>query len=364
MLYLDIFSKDYVDRTPFTGITHNRDIDYIKRLYTFNRDAIASYYQERNFSVKNTHLISRMIEHFPTYLSSDVYSYLESVENTLTYLGKHFKLTSDIEKGVMHPPYFFGNDGDEVVFAGFGRFDAIDLAKNWKTAECLKVLKHPRYDSKLLLPLGRDDGANSGVSAVYIDLAKLAVKYREFMRSNAVVDENKVVHSKNNFVLKYVLSTSMSDVIDHTLYNKVVEQFYNRDTSSVPTKKHPFKIFEPTLQLNRYVENTLDYITSKSMDFVQMLRHIELVFHENASTLMCLPEFYGSRQLMPAVVASRLDTMIFLMDACKSKDMNRKHLSDWKLFATRLNASSSLSNFYPYEVEKDIKEKLQQLMQS
>lgn len=364
MLYLDIFSKDYVDRVPFTGITNNRDIDYIRRLYIFNRDAIAAYYQERNFSVKNTHLISRMIEHFPTYLNSDVYSYLESVEGSLLYLGKHFKLSSDIEKGVMHPPYFFGNEGDEIILAGFGRFDAIDLARNWKTASCLSILKHPRVDSKLLIPLGRDDGAKSGVSSIYIDIAKLAIKYREFMRANADLGEGGILLNKNNFVIKYVLPTCMSDVIDHTLYNKVVEGFYKTSTEVVPTKKHPFKIFEPSLQLSRYVQNTLDIITSKPMDFVQMLRHIQLVFAQDASKLMYLPEFYGSRQLMPAIVASRLDTMVFLMDACKSKDMNRKYLTDWKLFATRLNSNSSLSDFYPYEVEKDIKEKLQRLMQS
>ena len=45
MLYLDIFNKDYVDKTPFTGTINNLDIDYITRLYVFNKDAIQSYYQ-------------------------------------------------------------------------------------------------------------------------------------------------------------------------------------------------------------------------------------------------------------------------------------------------------------------------------
>ena len=361
MLYLDIFNKDYVDKTPFTGTINNRDIDYITRLYVFNKDAIQSYYQERNFSVKNTHLISRMIEHFPTYLNTDVYSYLEAVENKITYLGKHFKLTSDIEKGVLHPAYFFGNEGDEVIFGGYEHFDAIAMSRNWKTASCIKILKHPRNDDKLLLPLGRDDGNRSGISSIFIDLAKLAIKYREFLRENSLAVEDKLVLSKNNFVLKYVLSSCMSDVIDHTLLNKVIDGFYGV-TPTYPTKKHPFKIYEPSVQFQRYTSGTLDMISSKPMDYLQILRHIKTVFSGDASKLLCLPEFYGSRQMMPAVILSRIDVMLFLLDVGKSKDMNRKYINDWKLLAKRLLSGSSLDNFFTYELEKDLRDKLERLI--
>jgi hypothetical protein len=361
MLYLDLFNQAYVERTPFGGVTHNRDIDYLKRLYTFNQDAIQSYYQGRNFSVKNTHLISRMVEHFPTYLNTDVYSYLESVQNKLTYLGKHFKLTSEIERGVLHPPYFFGNDGDEVVFGGYDHFDAIAFARNWKNEPCLRVLKHPRDDDKLLLPLGTNDGARSGVSCVYVDLAKLAVKYREFIREGSLATEDKLVLSKNHFVMKYVLAGTMRDVIDHTLLNKVVGRFYNV-TPTHPSKRHPFKIYEPSTQLERYVDNTVDMISSKPMDFMQILRHIQLVFHRNSADLLSLPDFYGSRQMMPALVVSRLDHMVFLLDVAKSKQMNKHYINDWQRLAQRVLADNSLGSFFTYEIERDIQEKLRRII--
>lgn len=357
MLYLDIFKKDYVDKTPFTGITHNRDIDYLRRLYVFNKDSIEAYYQQRNFSVKNTNLISRIVEHFPVYLEKDVYSYLESVDNKITYLGKHFRLTSDIEKGVLHPPYFFGNEGDEVIFAGVEHFDAIAVSTQWRTASCIKILKHPRNDDKFLLPLGRNDGNQNGISSIFIDLGKLAVKYREFIKDNYNKSEEQIVLNKNHFVMKYVLGTSMKDVIDHTLLNKVMDSFYDRPVVE-PTKRHPFKIYEPTTQIQRYVQNTLDVISSKPMDFVQILRHIKTVFSEDASVLLCLPDFYGTRQVQPAVIVSRIDYMIFLLDVCKSKEVNRHYINDWKRLADRILSDNSLGNFFTYEIEKDIKEKL------
>lgn len=363
MLYLDIFNKDYVQRTPFGTVTHPRDIDYLKRTYVFNKDSIEAYYQERNFSVKNTNLISRMVEHFPSYLGSDVYHYLEMAENRLTYLGKHFRLTSDIEKGVLHPPYFFGNSGDEVIFAGYEHFDAIAASKRWKQEPCIRILYHPRNDTRLLLPLGRDDGSRSGVGSIFIDLAKLAVKYREFMRENSLKSDEEILLNKNNFVIKYVLSTCMPDIIDHTLLNKVMDKFYARDTVE-PSRKHPFKLMDPSTQMQRYVENTLDILISKPMDFIQILRHIKLVFSTDASSLLCLPDFYGNRQVLPAVLASRLDHMVFLLEVCKSKDMNKHYINDWKRLAKRVLSDNSLGSFFTYDIELDMKEKLRRVSES
>ena len=102
MLELDIFNKSYIDRTPITGVVVPSDLNYLRRLYVFNKDSIQNYYQERNFSVKNTHILSRLLEHFPSYLQYDSYRYLEYASDKTKYLAKHLKFTSDLEKGVVH----------------------------------------------------------------------------------------------------------------------------------------------------------------------------------------------------------------------------------------------------------------------
>lgn len=358
MQYLDIFNLEYVQKTPKTGIITSRDIDYIKRLYTFNKDSIVKYYQDRNFAVKNTNIISRILEHFPVYLSYDVYRYLEFVDNKLTYLAKHFKFTSDIEKGTLHPPYFFGNNGYDIILSGSEYFNAIQYSKDWKDESCITILKHPRNDNRFLLPLGKNDGNKSGLSSIYIDVPKLAIKYREFVREQiANIDEDKIALNKNNFVIKYVLNTCMDSVIDHTLLNKVMDRFYGIDTIE-PDMKHRFKIYEPNTQVNRYVDDVLTYITSKDLDFVNLLRHIKLVFKEDASELLVLPEIYGSRQIQPAILGSRIDYMLFMLDVCKNKDKNKHYINDWKRYATRLENDSNISTFYDGELEKELKEKL------
>ena len=359
MQYLEIFDKAYLKGTARTGVSQPRDVDYLRRQYVFNKDAITAYYHSRNFAVKNTNILSRLIEHFPLYFGLDVYAYLETVDRKLVYLAKHFKFTSDMEKGVYHPPYFFGNDGGELIFCGYNSFDAMSFVRNWKNERCIEVLTHPRNDTSLLLPLGTDDGNVGGFSAVYVDVPKLALMYREFIREQSR-DDSETAATKNHFVIKYVLPGMMPDIIDHTLLNRVMDKFYGVDYTE-PNKKYPFRIFHPNTQLDRYVADTLHNITSKPMTFVEMLRHVKLVFREDASELLTLPDFYGTRQVKPAITATRLDYMVFLLDACKSKTDNHGFINDWKKYSERLLKDHGLNNFFDYETEQDLMKKLNRI---
>lgn len=354
MIYLDIFDNGYINRTPQAGISQQRDIDYIRRLYIFNRDAIYDYYQGRNFSVKNTNIISRIIEHLPPHLGYDTHRYLEYVDSKLVYLAKHFKFTNDLEEGVLHPPYFFGNDGEEILFAGYENFNVTEFVSSWKSAPCVFALHHHRNDNRFLLPLGSDDGNLGGLSSLYVDIPKLAVKWREFVRMQLGAD---IQLSKNHFVTKYVLNTCMDSVIDHTLLNKVMDRFYGRQVVE-PAKKHRFKIFEPSTQVDRYVEDTIDMLQSKSLDFVAMLRHIKLVFHEDAAKLLVLPDFGATRQSKAALLSTRIDHMCFLIDIAKNKDLSRQHLNDWKRLCQRLQRDNRIDQFFSYETAQAFKEKL------
>ena len=362
MLYLDIFDKGYVQRTPRTGVTYARSLDYVRRMQRYNYDAILHYYSQRNFAVKNTHLISRMLEHLSTYPERDVYRYLDAHEERLVYLAKHFLLSSDRERGVLHPPFFFGNAGVESLIAGNESFDAIAFERQWKTQPCLFTLTHPRDDTKALLALGNDNGGVGGYASVYVDLGRLAVKWRQFHLEQMQRKDDGVVLNKNHFVMKYVLPSMMDTVLDHTLLNQVMGHFYGHSPSTV-RKRHPFKIYEPDTQLHQYLEHTVHALRSKPMDFVQMLRHIPLVFHEDASQLLALPPLAGSRQVMPAVIASRIRYMVFLIDISADLQLNRHYLNDWKRLAQRLRADHTLESYLDYAEWKRVHAGLDKIAQ-
>lgn len=360
MLELDIFNKSYIDRTPISGVVVPSDLNYLRRLYVFNKDSIQNYYQERNFSVKNTHILSRLLEHFPSYLQYDSYRYLDYASDKTKYLAKHFKFTSDLEKGVVHPSYFFGNEGEEIIISTYDNFDVQKTEKQWKTANPISVLKHNRNDTKLLLPIGNDDGSPTGLDVIAINIPQLSLKYREFIKDQATKTNNEevIMLTKNNFVIKYVLSSMMEDVIDHVFLNKVIDRFYGRE-EVIPKYKHRFKIFEPTTQVNRYVDQTLEVITNKRTDYINLLHNIQLMFKLDSAELLGLDGTGSTRNTKWAIVASRIDYMLFLYDVSeKCRDMNRHYLNDWKRLALRMKRDNSLMDMFSYVTAKELEEKL------
>lgn len=362
MQYLDAFSIDYVNRTPRSGIVTPSDIPYLKRLYAFNRDQIQNYYQTRNFAVKNTHIISRILEHFPLHLGVDSYRYLEQSLDKTKYLVKHFKFTSELERGQVHPGYFFGNEGEEIIIANYDHFDINSATLNWRTIAPISVVTTNRNDSKLLLPLGNSDGSKSGLSVISINIPMLALKYREFLKEQYInsIGDSGMVLNKNHFITKYLINTMMPDCIDHALLNMVMDKFYGRETVT-PTFKHRFKIFEPTVQLDRYTDQVVSVITSKKLDFVNLLRNIPLMFNENASQLLAFNDIAITRQMRWAIVVSRLPYMCFLLDVSKSETMNRHYINDWKRLMKRVRRDGDWVDQFSYEENSSIAEKINRI---
>lgn len=363
MLYLDIFDRQYLEQTPVTGVSIPSDINYMRRLYTFNRDSIETYYLDRTFAVKNTHILSRFLEHIAPHFSYDPYRYLEYVDDKVRYLVKHFKFTSDIEKGLVHPPHFFGNEGEEIIMVEYEPFDVLRVVKNWETEPCIRIVSHPRNDTKLLLPLGTDDGSRRGLSIVSIDPLKLALKYREFMREQYKNMKNDgIVLNKNHFVIKHVLNTTVEDTVDHMLLNKVMDKFYGKE-EIVPKYKHKFKLYEPTTQIERYVDETLDVITNRRLDYVNIMNNIHLIFSMNATDLLALPEMSGTRQSRWALIVSRLKYMCFLYDVSKDRERNKHFINDWKKLAQRLEQDKGMLGEFSVETLNEVNDYLYRIKQ-
>ena len=363
MLYLDIFNRSYINSTPVTGLIIPSDVNYLRRLYIFNKDQIEKYYQDRNFAVKNTHILSRILEHFPTYINYDTYRYIDYSLDKVKYLAKHFKFTSDMEKGTVHAGNFFGNDNEEIILASYELFNVSELVNNWKKAKTVYTLMHHRNDTKLLLPLGTDDQSKSGICSLMINVPKLALQYREFIKQQSASSEvDGLVLNKNHFVIKYVISNMLDDVIDHMFLNRIMDSFYKNEIVT-PKFKHRFKIFEPKIQIDRYVEQTLDTITNKSLDFMNILHNIHLMFRINAAELLTLPDVSLTMQVKWAMFISRLPYMIFLFDVAKNKSMNKHYINDWKRLAKRFERDSNIKNMFSYEREKEIEEMIYKIKQ-
>jgi len=117
------------------------------------------------------------------------------------------------------------------------------------------------------------------------------------------------------------------------------------------------------VQINRYLEQTLDVITSKRLDFLNILHNIQLMFRVDASDLLALDDLGVTRQVKWALVVSRLEHMLFLYDVAYNKDMNRHHLNDWKRLVKRLERDNDYHDLFSYEMAKQIKDQMYRISQ-
>ena len=359
MNYLRLFASDYIDRTPVEGIHIARDLVLLRKTLGYNITKIVKYYMERNFAVKNTFFLSRILEHIPVYLSASPADYVNQIDRKVDYLAKHFKVTSEIEKGVVHPGYFFGKGNSEIIVNMYEYFNPYEAEKNFRFANPIKVLKHNLNDTRLLLPIGKETTSRKGICVISVNFNLLALKYREFMREN---NRTGIMLTKNNFIYKYVVNLMLGDILDHVLLNKLMDKHYGRE-EVLPATKHVFKLYEPDTQLNRYLDNTLDVISDKRHDYINVLRNIQLVTARDASELLKLPDYIPNKQLLWSMFISRLDHMLFLYDVTNSHDKNRHHINDWKRLVARLEGDKVLDNKFDYETESEIREKMYRIKQ-
>jgi hypothetical protein len=289
----------------------------------------------------------------------DAYRYADYLENKTTYLSKHFKFTSDIEKGIVHPAYIFANNGQEVIISSTDTVNPQTKTKNWKDLKPLRILNCNRDDTRLLIPFGHNDGHKPALSTLLFNPVDLAISYREFQRQYDT-GENELDLSKNVFMTKYPLPNMLEDIIDFTFLNRVMDKFYNIEPQT-PKFKHRIKIFEPTRQLDRYVDDTLDSITSRKLDFINIMRNILLVFKKDSSELLQLPDVGYTRQVKWVLLMARLDHMVFLYDVCKDKTNSRHIINDWKRLVTRLKNDSALFEEMEFDLARDVREKIKRI---
>lgn len=362
MRYLELFNLSYVQNSPIRGVIKPRDIDYIKNIYNHNLTKIIEYYHSRNFAIKNTFLLSRLLENISVNLSSPVDVYYNYLRNTVPYVAKHYKFTSEIERGVIHHNTFFGSDNSHILLYIDEYENPFKVSSEWEYYNPIRVYKHNVDDLNLLLPNGKNYEQKPGIASVGINLSLLVLKYREFIRQQVYNEASGLpVLTKNHFIYKYVLGPMMEDVIDHIFLNRIMNKFYGIE-NTIPKFKHVFPIFKPVHQIERYVDDTLNVITRKNFSFVDILANIQLPIKLNALELLLLPDVAPTSQVKWAMYVSRLDHMVFLLDVAKNKDASRMYINHWKTITQRLLHEQKFFDLFSSEEEKAIKEKMQRIL--
>jgi hypothetical protein len=282
------------------------EFTYVINSYKKEIKNIKEYYRSRIFTVRSSHLLCRILTQAMAGIENDIYTFSDIVSARVENINRVFNLTSATTYGRMHDSVFY--KGPETIISTNGPVDLDTIEDNWKEAEPVKVVYHTTSNLGLLLPLGKADSSEYGLSVIDINIELLCLQYRCFLleQNRKITDvSDSVVMSPEYFVHMYVLPNMLGRQLDLTIFNRFINIMHG-DNNGKAFYKHPFNIVNYGSKLDSVLNELLDFLTNRPCDYKSVLKSFPSVCSDNLLQTLKLPDVSLTRQVWWGLLLSRL----------------------------------------------------------
>ena len=361
----NIFNKSYI---PIGSVALDPNTDLIKRVYISLINSIIKYYHTRVMSVKNNHLLCRIINTGFIPISYDSDRFTEIAYSRSPYIAKHFNLTSPINYGKIFKEIFY-LDCNEIILFDDNDFIHDEVIKNWQYVSAVKVLNHPFSNTSLLLPSGNSNfidnketyinvGTNStysdkGLVTISINISLLLTQYKGFLLNNIYNTNTNLAIP--HFVHMYVLPNMLYSHIELVLMNRLMNLFYG-SPMGVSYKKHPFSMPNYDRKLDTILMYSLRRIEESTSSYQTMLSNIPSIFNNNMLESLYMPDMARTKQVWWSLLLSRLNIIKFLLDVSddRSLSFNKSYINTLKIDIKNIQRDSTFKIILSKEIEEDV----------
>lgn len=351
-----LFEEGYNEN--YGGLIKPPEFELVKRVYKDQLEDITSYYKNNVRSIDNTHLLVRILNIGMPTIEYSLNEFVSMIYTRSPFIAKHFKLTSEIEFGILFKDLFYQGDG--IVFYTEEYFNVSDAIVNWKTLQPVKVHKHPISSLKFLLPHPkRYPTIESGLSAVSVNLPMLFIQYRSFLKNEMLKPEGER-GGANEFVFRYILSNMLYSHADICIYNRFKNIFYNINNVSIEPSKHPIMLIDYSNRIDNVIRSLIKYMSNRQLSYYNYLKLLPGVHKEDMLAALLMPEMIKTRQDWWALYLTRLDDICLLLDiganigSTRNTDLINKAIID----VQRLLRENIYSGKLPIYLFEDVTRKL------
>ena len=360
----NIFNQTYFP-TGNTSLDPNTDL--IKRVYTILLNSIIKYYQTRVMTVKNNHLLCKIINTGFIPITYDGDRFTEIAYSRSPYIAKHFNLTSPINYGKIFKEIFY-LDCNEIILFDDSDFIHDEVIRNWQYVSAVKVLNHPFSNTSFLLPSGNSSfidnkesytnlGTNStytdkGLVTISVNIALLLTQYKGFLLSN--INNSQINLSIPNFVHMYVLPNMLYSHTELVLLNRLMNIFYG-SPMGIAYKKHPFSIINYDRKLDSILNYSIKRLKDSTGSFQNMLSNIPSIFNRNMLESLYMPDMARTKQVWWALLLSRINVMKFLLDISNDRSLstNRSYINALKIDIKNIQRDSTFKLMLSKDIEEN-----------
>lgn len=330
---------------PKQGLTIDPGWRYVRSGLQRNISQAVNYYRERNFSVKNSHLIVRFLNSCGVTTSDPIESFYNRMQDKALGLSMHFNMTSSIYKGDSFEGVFFGAGSKEVIIATDDSMNPFELEQNWQDIQAVTFLDHPKSDTSLLLANGKSYSAETGLSVIAINIPALLVQYRCWLKEQSENFKNGLATFPTPvFVHKYILPNMLYSQLDVALFNRLYNLAQGAPMGK-PMYRHAFQLISYDDRVDKILKDIIKKLTRNDKDFFMMMREVPMIGVENLLELAKVPESTPTRQYIWAELLSRLKLIDFLIELSPSngKKLNREELNFIKKYFDQADNANILS---------------------
>jgi hypothetical protein len=292
------------------GIVRYSQWDYVRAGLLRNLETVQNYYYSRIFAVKSNHFLCRLVNNLNLSHNLPLERYYFLADTKSSTLASAMRITSPVQKGALFNGIFFGQDCPEVLVLDSTSVDPNYVYKNWKTAQSVKVVTHPKTDLGLLLPNGKTTSDEIGLAVISINIGMLAVQYRAFATEQLLMHNNtdSGLQGVAHFVHRYVLPNMLPSQLDFSLFNRLTN-ILNGQVIPKNTKAHPFSMPDYSSFSDQVQTRLIKDMQGKTLEYKAIMRTIPAVSQESMDLVLRIPDNPPTRQIAWSEVLSRIDAL-------------------------------------------------------
>lgn len=306
------------------GLLRYTQWDYVRQGLLRNLLTVQSFYYSRIYSVKSNHFLARLTNTLNISFLHSIERYYAIADAKAANIAAAMKMTSSMQRGALFNGVFYGPGCTEVIMMDNSSFDPFEVYKNWKTAQSVKVVIHPRSDLSLMLPNGKNTGLEKGLAVISINIPMLAIQYRAFAEEQLKISDEQNIGTQSvpHFVHRYLLPNMMASHLDIAIFNRIQNLLNGKPLAEV-TRAHSFALVDYSSQATKVHTEILEDLRSKSMEYKAILSSIPAISKDSLLEVMVLPESAPTRQIFWAEVLSRIDVLRFTINVGGDRSIER-----------------------------------------
>jgi len=342
---------------------HSPEWPFVRRVLQAGLNQFIRYYQDNVTTVKSNHILVKLLQSIPVSKSLELQHYYDAVDAIAGDLSMAMKFTSSINKGNIFNSVFYGNNSNEVLISIDVPFDSKYAHDHWKDVSAVRVLRHDR-SSLALNPLRGEDKYKEEIAVVSINIPLLAIQYRAFRINENLISPDDSQKSVMQFIAMYVLPNMMTSHLDYVIFNRAYNLLTDQ-ANSLFINKTPFYQTNYELKVDRMLNEVIDKFSTTKARFDTILKSFQVITKESLFDVMQLPKVAPTRQVLWALVISRIRALkfLFLFNAKVGSNENQANMNRVLRQALFYQSDNTLQYGLTPELYLEVKNTIDELTQ-